>query len=92
MSTAIWKGVLLRDLLNIAAGGVTSSAQHACFEGADVTPKGNYGTSVPLQRVFGETDDVMIAYEMNGERLTPDHGYPLRVVVPGCIGGRSVCY
>lgn len=32
----------------------------------------------------------MLAHGMNGEPLQPDHGYPLRVVVPGQIGGRSV--
>lgn len=36
------------------------------------------------------SDDVLIAYEMNDEVLTGDHGYPLRVIVPGAIGARSV--
>lgn len=34
--------------------------------------------------------DVMLAYKMNGDLLPPDHGYPIRVLIPGCIGGRSV--
>lgn len=34
--------------------------------------------------------DVLIAYKMNGEPLPYDHGYPVRCIVPGCIGGRSV--
>jgi len=34
--------------------------------------------------------DVMLAYKMNGEVLPPDHGFPIRVIIPGCIGGRSV--
>lgn len=34
--------------------------------------------------------DVLLAYKMNGDDLPPDHGYPIRVLIPGCIGGRSV--
>lgn len=34
--------------------------------------------------------DILIAYKMNGEPLPYDHGYPVRCIVPGCIGGRSV--
>ncbi|KAF9538421.1 hypothetical protein EC957_006768 [Mortierella hygrophila] len=61
-----------------------------CFEGADRLPFGYYGTCIPIQRATDEYFDVLLAYEMNGERLTPDHGYPLRLIVPGCIGGRAV--
>lgn len=39
---------------------------------------------------MNELYDVILAYKMNGEWLSPDHGFPLRVIVPGCIGGRSV--
>lgn len=34
--------------------------------------------------------DVLLAYKMNGNELTPDHGYPIRLIVPGYIGGRMV--
>lgn len=36
------------------------------------------------------TADVLLAYKMNGEELAPDHGYPIRLIVPGYIGGRMV--
>jgi nitrate reductase (NAD(P)H) len=82
--------VYLRDILTKLAGGIHPSARYVCFEGCDKTPRGPYGTSVTIQRAMNELYDVMLAFEMNGELLPPDHGFPLRVLVPGCIGGRSV--
>jgi sulfite oxidase len=51
-----------------------------------------YGSSIPLSKALDEFGDVLLAYEMNGAPLTLDHGYPIRVVVPGYIGARSVKY
>jgi nitrate reductase (NAD(P)H) len=53
-------------------------------------PNGFYGTSVKLNWVMDPNKGIMLAHKMNGEDLRPDHGRPLRVVVPGQIGGRSV--
>ena len=58
----------------------TPVPRFVCFEGADRLPFGYYGTCIPIQRAMDEYFDVLLAYEMNGERLTPDHGYPLRLV------------
>ncbi|XP_050938533.1 sulfite oxidase isoform X5 [Cucumis melo] len=51
---------------------------------------GPYKASIPLIQASNPEADVLLAYEMNGEPLNRDHGYPLRVIVPGVIGARSV--
>lgn len=43
-----------------------------------------------IQVCMDTTADVLLAYKMNGEELAPDHGYPIRLIVPGYIGGRMV--
>jgi nitrate reductase (NAD(P)H) len=53
-------------------------------------PNGYYGTSVKLNWVMDPNRGMMLAWKMNGEMLRPDHGKPLRAVIPGQIGGRSV--
>jgi nitrate reductase (NAD(P)H) len=49
-----------------------------------------YGTSVPLARAMNPAYDILIAYEANGEKLQPDHGFPIRLIIPGYIGGRMI--
>lgn len=48
-----------------------------------ITRRGRYATSIPYQYAMDPTNDVMLAYEMNGHPLTPDHGYPIRSIIPG---------
>ncbi|MES1241906.1 MAG: sulfite oxidase [Acidobacteriota bacterium] len=90
VSTAEWKGVPLRDLL--AAVEPLPEAKHVAFAGLDETERHghrfNFGGSIPLDKALAS--EVLLAYEMNGEALPPVHGAPLRVVVPGYIGARSV--
>ncbi|KAG0230860.1 hypothetical protein BGW41_002379 [Actinomortierella wolfii] len=92
VSTAVWKGVLVRDLLLNICSGLKQGAKFVCFEGTEKLPNGTYGTSLSVERVLNPMNDIMIAYEMNGSRLPPDHGYPVRLIVPGVIGGRMVKY
>jgi nitrate reductase (NAD(P)H) len=88
VSTALWTGVALPELLRRAKP--KRNARFVCMEGADKLPNGYYGTSVKLNWAMDPNRGMMLAYNMNGEMLTPDHGKPLRVVIPGQIGGRSV--
>jgi nitrate reductase (NAD(P)H) len=52
-------------------------------------PNGNYGTSIKLSWVLTRERGIMLAHKQNGVPLTPDHGRPIRVVIPCMIGGRS---
>mmetsp|Transcript_41391 Transcript_41391/g.100458 ORF Transcript_41391/g.100458 Transcript_41391/m.100458 type:complete len:814 (-) Transcript_41391:553-2994(-) len=91
VSTSVWKGVLLRDvLLKAGVKKPADGANHVCFLGVENMPKGRYGTSINWFTAMDPACDVMLAYEQNGERLTPDHGYPLRLIIPGYIGGRMI--
>lgn len=88
LSTALWTGVVIGDLLKAARP--KRGAKYVCFEGADKLPNGYYGTCVKMNWAMDPNRGIMVAHKMNGEPLSPDHGKPLRVIVPGQIGGRSV--
>lgn len=67
--------------------GVRNELTHGASQG-----DGSYGTSIPYEAASNPASDVLIAYAMNDEPLPPDHGYPVRLIVPGFIGGRMVKY
>ena len=88
--TAAWTGVALADVLALA--GPLTLASDVGFEGADscseAKPVQRFGGSIPLDKA--RRSEVLLAWAMNGQPLAPVHGAPLRVVVPGYIGARSV--
>ncbi|BCR86405.1 nitrate reductase NiaD [Aspergillus chevalieri] len=88
LSTALFTGPMMADVLKAAKP--LRKAKYLCMEGADKLPNGHYGTSIKLNWAMDPNRGIMLAHKMNGEALRPDHGRPLRAVVPGQIGGRSV--
>ncbi|KAJ4376377.1 hypothetical protein N0V83_001660 [Neocucurbitaria cava] len=91
IGTARYVGVSLKKVLKYC-GGYKDDGKHVELFGADTYfKKGqvyNYVVSVPARKV--KVNEVMLAWEMNGEALPAIHGAPLRVVVMGYIGARSV--
>jgi DMSO/TMAO reductase YedYZ molybdopterin-dependent catalytic subunit len=87
VGTAEWTGVPLSILLDRAV--VTSNAREVILEGADhgmledpKSPPGEltFARSVPLEKA---RRDILLAYRMNGKDVPPEHGFPVRAIVPG---------
>ena len=78
----------MKELINQA--GLKNNAKHVSFEGFD-TPLGKAGIkfirSIPIEKAI---DSTLLAYEMNGEPLPIEHGYPLRALALGWTGANCV--
>jgi sulfite oxidase len=89
-STGIWTGIALADLLRSA--GIAEGARYVQFTGLDqVERQGRqfgFGGSIDVAKAL--CAEVLLAWQLNGEALPPAHGFPLRTIVPGWIGARSV--
>lgn len=81
MSNALWRGVPLKTLLDMA--GLKPGVEDVSLYAQD-----GYTESIPLEVAL--RPQVMVAYEMNGEPLPSDHGYPARLLIPGRFGLKSV--
>ena len=82
VSCAEWTGVSLKLVLQEA--GLQPAAQWVVAEGADAAA---LTRSIPLEKCL---DDAMLVYSQNGERLRPQQGYPLRLLLPGFEGNMNV--
>jgi DMSO/TMAO reductase YedYZ molybdopterin-dependent catalytic subunit len=78
---AHWRGIKLKDLLELA--GVHTDGYKAVFSAAD-----DYHDSVRLDRALHP--DTLLAWEMNGEPLRNEHGFPARLLIPGIYGMKNV--
>jgi DMSO/TMAO reductase YedYZ molybdopterin-dependent catalytic subunit len=94
VGNAEWTGVLLKDVLQKA--GLKSEACEVILEGADSgaiaeppRPGGkiHFARSLPKEKAL---QDVLLAFQMNSERLTASHGFPLRAIVPGWYAMASI--
>jgi len=81
ISTALWTGVPLRDLLDRAQ--VQSGAYDVAFTSVD-----GYTDSIPIAKAM--EDRTLVAYLMNGKTVPQDHGYPARMLVPNIYGMKNV--
>ena len=81
ISTALWTGVPLRDLLDRAQ--VQTGAYDVVFTSVD-----GYTDSIPIAKAM--EDRTLVAYLMNGKTLPQDHGYPARMLVPNIYGMKNV--
>jgi DMSO/TMAO reductase YedYZ molybdopterin-dependent catalytic subunit len=92
VSTAVWSGVPLESLLKQA--GVQAGATTVIFYGADsgegegLEPGTHFARAIPLEKAMDQL--TLLAYEMNGAPLPPEHGFPLRALVSGWYGMDSV--
>ncbi|XP_035736137.1 sulfite oxidase, mitochondrial-like isoform X2 [Vespa mandarinia] len=90
VGNATWSGARLCDILK-DLGINEEDYDHVQFEGHDVDPSGMpYGASIPISKAMDPRADVLLAYEMNGQPIPKDHGFPIRVIVPGVVGARNV--
>jgi len=81
ISTAQWKGVAVRDILALT-GGPKPSAQWMAVLSAD-----EYTSALPIEAAMDPA--TLLVYEMNGEVLPREHGYPARLLVPGRYGMKN---
>jgi DMSO/TMAO reductase YedYZ molybdopterin-dependent catalytic subunit len=81
IGNALWRGLRLKDVLEKA--GLRAGVVDVVLRASD-----DYTDSISLERAMAEA--TLLVYEMNGEPLTSEHGFPVRLLVPGIYGMKNV--
>lgn len=91
IGNTVYTGVLITDLLRGLGFNLEElKDKHLVAESMDIDVQGKaFSVSVPMSLVLDPLSEVMIAFEMNGQDIPIEHGYPLRLVVPGTVGVRN---
>lgn len=84
---ASWTGIPLTEVLRLA--GITDAAEAVQLVGLDMSaPEGGFRRPLPVGKAMDL--DTILAYRMNGAPLLPDHGFPVRAIVPGWVGSSCI--
>ena len=94
LGNSVYKGVHVRDLILKTMGkkeeDLVGKGLHLIAVGYDADFQGkNYEVSIPIEKALDPKNEVLLAYEMNGQHLPKVHGFPVRLICPGYIGVRS---
>ena len=91
IGNAVFTGVRVSDILRDSGFRLEDMrGKHLIAESMDSDVVGKaFEVSIPMEMVIDPRNEVILAYQMNGEDIPIEHGYPLKLVVPGVVGVRN---
>lgn len=87
VGNAIWTGTPVSEILDESEANTDEGLWLSVMGGEAVEDEDVFCRSIPMAKIM---DDCLLAYEMNGSPMAPEHGYPIRLLVPGWFGNNSV--
>ena len=87
IGNAVWTGTPVREILDDYNVATDEGRWLTVVGGEAVDDEDVFCRSIPMSKIV---DDCLLAYEMNGAPMSPEHGYPVRLLVPGWFGNNSV--